>query len=170
MSNLDKLLKEFKDARSASTQGEWEVDVEHGQDVFSKGNVRVLSSDPRWNHSPGKISCYNNLKFSALAANKSDKLIKIIEVMREAMEKSWWKDGHPDKVYGSEWFIAKLKNGRKVVLRELPDDYSYDYKTADETYFTKDWIVKWMPFPDGEFISPNDEALQQAEQIAGQNE
>lgn len=158
MTNLDKLIAEFKDARSAATEGPWEIDY--------VGEITSPETDI------AKILSYENAKkdslFICLAANKSDKLIKIIEVMREAMEKSWWKDGHPDKVYGSDWFIAKLKDGRKVVLRELPDDYSHDYKTADETYFTKDWIVKWMPFPDGEFISPNDEALQQAEKIAGE--
>ena len=46
-----------------------------------------------------------------------------------------WHEGYPDRIYGSEWFIACLDNGEKIVLRQLPEDFSYDYKTADETYY-----------------------------------
>ncbi|MFI5342836.1 MAG: hypothetical protein ACHQUC_01310 [Chlamydiales bacterium] len=67
-------------------------------------------------------------------------------------EVSGWREGCPDKVYGSEWFIAKLTNGSKVVLRELPEEFSYDYRTLDETYFKKELIKCWMQFPDSDFI------------------
>lgn len=63
-----------------------------------------------------------------------------------------WHVGHPDHVYASEWFIAKLINGAKVVLRALPEEYSYDFKTADETYYKKELVKCWMQFPDSEFI------------------
>ena len=63
-----------------------------------------------------------------------------------------WHPGCPDKCYGSEWFIAKLDNGEKVVLRALPEEFSYDYKTADDTYYMAIRIKCWMQFPDSEFI------------------
>lgn len=63
-----------------------------------------------------------------------------------------WNEGCPDKCYGSEWFIAKLDNGDKVVLTALPEEFSYDYKTADETYYKADRIKYWMQFSDSQFI------------------
>lgn len=63
-----------------------------------------------------------------------------------------WIQGYPDKVYASEWFIAKLKDGTRAVLKALPEEYSHDFKTADETYYTKDWVTKWMQFPDSNYI------------------
>jgi hypothetical protein len=64
-----------------------------------------------------------------------------------------WIPGHPDRIYGSEWFIAKLKNGASAVLIALPDEFSYDYKTADDTYYKRDWVVAWMQLLDSEFVS-----------------
>ena len=63
-----------------------------------------------------------------------------------------WHEGEPPKPYRDEWFIAILKNGTKSVLRSLPEEYSHDYKTADETYYTKGWVKKWMQFPNSNFI------------------
>jgi hypothetical protein len=62
-----------------------------------------------------------------------------------------WHKGHPDHVYGSEWFIAITSYGGKVVLIELPKEHSYDYRTKDDTYIMKDRIKKWMQFPNSEF-------------------
>lgn len=71
----------------------------------------------------------------------------------DAITKQVWNDGAPDKTYGSEWFIAKLTDGgRKVVLRALHEDYTYDYTTADETYVMAFRVAKWMQFPDSDFI------------------
>jgi len=66
-----------------------------------------------------------------------------------------WFDGEPPKPYGREWFIAETTYGDKVVLKALPDDYSYDYKTADETYIKADKIKRWMQFPDSNYCPPN---------------
>lgn len=63
-----------------------------------------------------------------------------------------WHDGYPDKCYGSEWFIAVTIHGDKVVLRALPEEWTYDYKTADETYIKKETIKKWAQFPESNFI------------------
>lgn len=63
-----------------------------------------------------------------------------------------WHNGYPPHPFNKEWFIAVTKHGGRVVLRALPEEYSYDFKTADETYFKKENIVKWMQFPDSSFI------------------
>lgn len=65
-----------------------------------------------------------------------------------------WNDGEPPNPYRYEWFIAKMKGGRTVVAQALPESYSYDYTTADETYFRADRITRWMQLPNSEFVSP----------------
>ncbi len=70
-----------------------------------------------------------------------------------------WTDGEPPKFRHDEWFIAKLTNGDgRVVLKALPEDYSYQYKTVDETYFKADRIKAWMPFPDSQYMTPAESA------------
>lgn len=68
-----------------------------------------------------------------------------------------WRDGYPPNPWDKEWFIAETEFG-KMVLRALPEDYSYDFKTADETYIKKEKIKRWMQFPDSDFIAPESEA------------
>lgn len=63
-----------------------------------------------------------------------------------------WHDGVPPKPFDSEWFIAELKSGDRAVLRALPEEYAYDYKTADESYLKKTLVVRWMQFPDSQFV------------------
>lgn len=63
-----------------------------------------------------------------------------------------WIDGEPLKPYCNEWFIALTTYGDKVVLRALPDEFGYDYKTADETYIKRDKIKAWMQFPDSAYV------------------
>lgn len=70
----------------------------------------------------------------------------------DAIAKQCWNDGVPPKPYGTEWFIAKLDDGSKVVLRELHENHSYDYTTRDETYLAEFRVVQWMQFPDSGFI------------------
>lgn len=61
-------------------------------------------------------------------------------------------DGRPPHgFYASEWFIAKLKNGQYAALKALPEEFSHDYRTNDETYYTKDWVVGWMQTPDTDY-------------------
>jgi hypothetical protein len=69
-----------------------------------------------------------------------------------------WREGWPDHVYASEWFLAKVKGHGPAVLKALPKDYSHDFKTADETYLKKESVTHWAQFPESEFISP-DESL-----------
>jgi hypothetical protein len=62
-----------------------------------------------------------------------------------------WIDGVPPHPYDKEWFIALTIWGDKVVIQALPPEYTYDYKTADDTYFLRSEIKCWMQFPDSKF-------------------
>lgn len=64
-----------------------------------------------------------------------------------------WIPGTPPAPYASEWFFAKLDTGEAVALRELPAGHSYDYKTADETFFSNGRVVAWMQNPDSEYVA-----------------
>lgn len=84
MSNLDKLLTEFKDARSAASFGEW-IEQQHSlanhRDPYIFDRTTGALFQPiggRWSH--------DSVDFVCLAANNSAKLIKIIELMREALK------------------------------------------------------------------------------------
>lgn len=65
-----------------------------------------------------------------------------------------WRSGYPPKPWSEEWFIAETTYGDRVVLKALPDEWTYDFKTADETYIKRDKIQRWMQFPDSQFIAP----------------
>lgn len=64
-----------------------------------------------------------------------------------------WRDGAPPKPWSNEWFIAMTIYGDRVVLRTLPEEWSYDFTTADETYMKAENIKRWMQFPDSEYVS-----------------
>jgi hypothetical protein len=66
-----------------------------------------------------------------------------------------WRVGAPTKPWSEEWFIAETIWGDRVVLRSLPEEWTYDFKTADDTYIKHDKIKRWMQFPDSEFIAPD---------------
>lgn len=63
-----------------------------------------------------------------------------------------WHKGVPPHPFDKEWFIAQTTYGDRVVLMALPEEFSYDFKTADETYWKKDKIKCWMQFPDSSYI------------------
>lgn len=91
---------------------------------------------------------------------------------RELLEKlaeseRGWSEGPPPKPWADEWFIAQTTYGDKVVLKALPEDYAYDFRTADETYIKADAIAKWMQFPNSQFVDFRERKLRQlAEQRA----
>lgn len=66
-----------------------------------------------------------------------------------------WREGPPPKPWSEEWFIALTTYGDRVVLRSLPEEYTYDFTTADSTYLRADKIAKWMQFPDSHYIAPD---------------
>jgi hypothetical protein len=67
-----------------------------------------------------------------------------------------WQDGIPPKPWSGEWFIAETTFGDRVVLRSLPEEYTYDFQTADETYIKADRIKRWMQFPDSAYLFPGE--------------
>lgn len=64
-----------------------------------------------------------------------------------------WRPGAPPHPWDTEWFVAETTYGDRVVLVALPEDYFYDFKTADETHIKRDKIKCWAQFPDSEFIA-----------------
>ena len=61
-------------------------------------------------------------------------------------------EGEPPHPWNSEWFLAKLKDGTYAALYSLPEEYSHQYRTADRTFYTSDWVVAWMQLPESEFV------------------
>ena len=66
-----------------------------------------------------------------------------------------WRKGPPPKPWAEEWFIAETIYRDRVVLTALPEEYSYDFKTADETYMKAENVKRWMQFPDSGYIAPD---------------
>jgi hypothetical protein len=62
-----------------------------------------------------------------------------------------WQTGEPPKWF-DESFIARLDDGERVVLRRLPEEYTYDYTTADGTYYKAHRLASWMQFPDSQYL------------------
>ena len=79
-----------------------------------------------------------------------------------AQEPFKWYDGAPPFPQNQESFIAQTIYGERVVLRVLPEEYTYDYTTADGTYMKAENIEKWMQFPDCEFLPPEPAPTQPA--------
>ena len=83
MSNLDKLLTEFKDARSAASFGEW---IEQQRSLANHRDPYIFDRTTGALFQPiGGRYALDSIDFVCLAANNSAKLIKIIEVMKEAL-------------------------------------------------------------------------------------
>lgn len=62
-----------------------------------------------------------------------------------------WHQGSPRSFWGEEWFIAKLDDGDHVVLRALPEEWTYDFTTADHTYYKAARIKQWMQFDTSQY-------------------
>lgn len=69
-----------------------------------------------------------------------------------------WREGPPPKPWSGEWFIAETTYGDRVCLTALPEEWTYDFKTADDTYIKADKIKRWMQFPDSHYIAPSNSA------------
>lgn len=82
-----------------------------------------------------------------------ERIAELEKELDEALVPPCWLGGTPPKIYSDEWFIAVTTYGDRVVLKELPETYAYDFKTADETYIKADRIAKWMQFPDSNYKS-----------------
>lgn len=71
----------------------------------------------------------------------------------ESQKDNCWNEGVPRDHWADEWFIARLDTGERVVLTALPEEYSYDFKTADETYYKAYRVKSWMQFPDSQYTA-----------------
>ena len=66
-----------------------------------------------------------------------------------------WREGAPQNPWDSEWFLADI-GGSYAVLRPLPEEYTYDFTTADETYFMRHRVKRWAQLSDSEFVQPTE--------------
>lgn len=64
-----------------------------------------------------------------------------------------WHEGAPPKPWSEEWFLARTTFGDVVALRALPEEYAYDFKTADDTYIKRDRITHWAQLSTSEFVA-----------------
>ena len=67
-----------------------------------------------------------------------------------------WRPGEPPHPWNTEWFIAEMEWGDRVVLIALPKGQPYDYRTVDNTYVSRKKITRWAQFPDSEFVEAPD--------------
>ncbi|WP_303702849.1 hypothetical protein [Brevundimonas naejangsanensis] len=111
----------------------------------------------------GKLKLESRLRAALLNGTNTRLEHHEIERVIEALSKPqaredaqpMWVDGVPTKHHAKEWFIAETTFGDRVVLTALPEEYTYDFKTADETYIKADRIKRWMPFPDSQYLFPH---------------
>lgn len=66
-----------------------------------------------------------------------------------------WHEGSPPNPWDSEWFLAKMIQGSFVVLRPLPEEYTYDFTTADGTYVMRNSIARWAQLSGSEYKAPS---------------
>lgn len=66
-----------------------------------------------------------------------------------------WLLGSPNKFRAAQWFIAETTYRDRVVLKSLPEEWSYDFTTADGTYLKAEVVERWMPFPDSQYTHPS---------------
>ena len=100
--------------------------------------------------------------------------LEVVEAERDALRTERdaakitqvWMAGEPPKHIRDEWFIAKTIHGDRVVLRALPEEWKYDYKTADETYMAAKNIAAWMQMPDSGYVSYVEGGAVTAEAVA----
>ncbi|MBP6954494.1 MAG: hypothetical protein KBC45_08735 [Pseudomonas sp.] len=69
-----------------------------------------------------------------------------------------WRDGEPPHPWKCEDFLAQMKEGRLVVLSPLPEEYTYDYTTADGTYVMRTSIRRWAQLSTSNYVQPEQTA------------
>ena len=103
----------------------------------------------------GKYRCVQARAAYAAFASQQE-VIDGMFINPESMKPLEWTSGIPKGFAADEWFLAKLSSGRVAALKALPEEWSYDYTTADETYFKADCVKKWMPLPKSQFLTPSE--------------
>lgn len=129
MTNLDKLIADFKEARYKASFGEW---VEQQRSLANHKDPYIFDRSTGALFQPigGKFS-FDSIDFVCLAANNSDKLIRILEVMGVALK--------------------QISENKKLTIMNESDDFM---EGAHAGYVRQ--------------AEEADEALQQAEKIAGE--
>ena len=93
----------------------------------------------------GRVEYYTG-RLSAILATASEQA--------PVSDEYGWVDGPPHRILSKEegeWFIAETTYGDRVVLKGLPEEYTYDFTTADGTYWKREFIKRWRQFPDSEY-------------------
>jgi hypothetical protein len=129
---------ELKHLRAALTAERERVAVS----VEALERLARLGNEPHYGNSHGNVIARDALR-SALA---------VVREQEDRAERGWLP-GEPPKPYRDEWFIAETIHGDRVVLKALSEECTYNYRTADETYFAAKSIKRWMQFPDSEYVS-----------------
>lgn len=78
---------------------------------------------------------------------------------------SQWREGAPPHPWDKEWFLAGLTDGSYAVLRPLPEDFTYDFTTADETYLMRHKVKRWAQLSDSNYMPPKPEDVSPAGEV-----
>lgn len=65
-----------------------------------------------------------------------------------------WRAGSPPHPWDGEWFLAETIHGEYVVLRPLPEEFAYDFTTADRTYTKRSNIKRWAQLSGSSYVAP----------------
>lgn len=84
-----------------------------------------------------------------------DRPVYMVLADRPENAASNWRSGSPISPWDSEWFLAELMYGGYAVLRELSEQYSYDFTTADGTYMMRDQIKRWAQLSTSNYLPPD---------------
>jgi len=67
-----------------------------------------------------------------------------------------WISGMPPFPWSSEWFLVRLNDGTEIELTKLPEEYSFNWKDREETYYKNSWVEKnvkeWKQKENSEYI------------------
>jgi hypothetical protein len=94
-------------------------------------------------------------QFRPLVAHIDHLTARLAEVERERDEAIpfQWVVGAPPHPWDDEWFLARTIHDDLVVLRPLPQEFTYDFTTADSTYFMRASIKQWAQLPESEYVA-----------------
>ena len=147
-------IEQLKADIAAGTPGPWLENPGHKEAIVDGDGGMVV-------HDEYGLMTNDDIRLALQAPVLAAEVIRLTK-RNELLEAQWetssvgvWRIGAPDRVSGSEWFIAKDKHGRRVVLRRLDDNHSYDYEDGSGTYYADGIVAAWMQFPDAHFLPPD---------------
>ena len=113
---------------------------------------RISGAKFVWNKGPSIVGPHIDPDEQIVVVEKCVLDEALLEIEKRDAVIPQWNPGAPPKPFCNEWFIAETTFGDRVVLKALPEEFTYDFKTGDETYIMKDKIKRWMQFPDSDYI------------------